>query len=106
MIPSSCVTCTAGGEDDVGLPCDGVKLSLFSTPDDMCGWCPKTCVPYLKEGGQCWKDVTGSGLYVSNDLLVLASSLNSTAGDLRTGSDLPGDRPSGELCQDDGDLLS
>ena len=87
----SCVTCTAGGGDDIGLPCDGVKLSLFDTAEDMCGWCPKTCVPYIEEGGKCWKDVTGSQLYVSGTVSTCrACRLQITAGpsDCRSVQDL------------------
>ena len=63
----SCVTCTAGAGDDVGLPCNGLKVSLFQTGEDMCGWCPKTCLPYIEEGGKCWTTITSSQAYVSSN---------------------------------------
>ena len=64
----SCVTCTAGAGDDVGLPCPGLKVSLFQTGEDMCGWCPQTCLPYIPEGGKCWTTITSSQAYVSSHI--------------------------------------
>ena len=63
----SCVTCTAGAGDDVGLPCPGLKVSLFQTGEDMCGWCPQTCLPYIEEGAKCWTTITSSQAYVSKN---------------------------------------
>jgi len=60
---TSCVTCQAGGDDNVGLPCDGVRLNLFSTDLDFCGWCPDTCVPYIEEGGRCWETISGTKVH-------------------------------------------
>ena len=37
-----------GGEDDVSMPCSGVKLDLFSDEDDYCGWCSASCIETLK----------------------------------------------------------
>jgi len=60
---TNCITCKAGGDDNAGVPCDGVRLKLFSSEDDFCGWCPDTCVPFIKEGDRCWLDASGIQLH-------------------------------------------
>merc|ERR1711915_114066 len=60
---TNCISCQAGGDDSVGLPCNGVRLKLFASDDDFCGWCPDTCVPYIEEGERCWQTVSGSQIH-------------------------------------------
>ena len=67
----SCITCKAGGDDNAGVPCDGVRLKLFSSDEDFCGWCPDTCVPFIKEGGRCWLDASGIQLHVRQTLVFI-----------------------------------
>jgi len=60
---TNCITCKAGGDDNVGVPCEGVRLKLFSSDDDFCGWCPDTCIPFIQEGERCWLDAAGIQLH-------------------------------------------
>eukprot|EP00092_Neocalanus_flemingeri_P031901 GFUD01034655.1.p1 GENE.GFUD01034655.1~~GFUD01034655.1.p1 ORF type:complete len:486 (+),score=98.25 GFUD01034655.1:65-1459(+) len=60
---TNCITCKAGGDENNGLPCAGVRLKLFSTDDDFCGWCPDTCVPFIEEGGRCWQTISGAQVH-------------------------------------------
>jgi len=60
---TNCISCKAGGDDGVGLPCDGVRLNLFASEEDFCGWCPDTCVPFIEEGERCWQVISGSQVH-------------------------------------------
>jgi len=56
-----CTTCSAGGEDS-GLPCDGVRLNLYTSDSDFCDCCPTTCISYREEGQSCYKEKTGGNI--------------------------------------------
>ena len=74
----------------MGLPCQGLKVSLFQTGEDMCGWCPQTCLPYIAEGAKCWTTITSSQAYVRQINPSLPPLFDCISGNLRARSDLLG----------------
>ena len=48
------VECEANnGNDDTGGSCNGIRIHLYQTDEDYCGWCSDTCVKTKNENDDC-----------------------------------------------------
>jgi len=53
---------SSGDEDEITMPCSGIKLNLFNDEEDYCGWCSSKCVKLLEEGQECTQKFIGGNV--------------------------------------------